>query len=371
MTLPPQPAKVISSIPSTMVMTGDAELDAQKVNPLRDPRWDAFIEHHPQASIFHTREWLEALYRTYDYEPVVYTTAAPGERLTNGILFCKIKSWLTGHRLVSVPFSDYCQPLVESREEMTALIHALRIDRDRERWDYVELRPLSLPDPGADGTVSFEKSETFSRHWIDLKSSLEEIFAQFHKSCAQRKIRRAEREGLRYEEGYNAVMLKKFYELLVCTRRRHGLPPQPWAWFRNLAEIFGEKLAIHFALVGDRPIASILTLRHKRCLTYKYGCSDAQFHNLGGMPFLFWNAIRTAKDLKVDTFDLGRSQSTNIGLIQFKNHLGGRQSALSYYRYPLSSPTCNWKMIVMQQWCQRLPDSLLAMAGNILYRHVG
>ena len=80
-------------------------------NPLNDARWPEFLERHPDASIFHTRAWLEALYRTYGYEPVAYTTSGPASDLTDAIVFCKVDSWLTGKRLVSLPFFEHLMNL--------------------------------------------------------------------------------------------------------------------------------------------------------------------------------------------------------------------------------------------------------------------
>src|SRR5690242_12893147 len=83
------------------------------INPLVDDRWPEFIGRHPNASVFHSRGWLSALQSTYGYEPLAFTTSAPSEELKNALLFCVVRSWLTGSRLVSLPFSDHCDPLVE------------------------------------------------------------------------------------------------------------------------------------------------------------------------------------------------------------------------------------------------------------------
>src|ERR1035438_9024202 len=83
-----------------------------EIQPLLDTRWDRFVKKHADSSVFHTTAWLDALYRTYGYRPVVYTDAPPGCELASGVPFCHVDSWLTGRRLVSVPFSDHCDPLV-------------------------------------------------------------------------------------------------------------------------------------------------------------------------------------------------------------------------------------------------------------------
>src|SRR5208283_3772345 len=97
-------------------------MDVYEIDPTRIERWDAFLDQHPEASIFHTAGWLEALRRTYGYDPVVLTTSPPGHLLTNSLSFCQVPSWLTGHRLVSLPFSEHCMPLVESPDQLTYLL---------------------------------------------------------------------------------------------------------------------------------------------------------------------------------------------------------------------------------------------------------
>ena len=131
-------------------------------------------------------------------------------------------------------------------------------------------------------------------------------------------------------------MLSSFYGLLRLTRRRHGLPPQPLAWFRNLVACLGDGLTIHVASKDGVPIAGILTLSFKKTMVYKYGGSDARHHSLGGMPFLFWRAIQEAKARGIEELDLGRSDLDQPGLIAFKDHLGATRTTLTYYTSPAS-----------------------------------
>jgi hypothetical protein len=348
---------------------------AHKFDPLRDPRWGAFLQSHPHGSVFHTPEWLEALRRTYGYEAFVVTSAAPGEELRDGIVFCRVKSWLTGQRIVSVPFADHCQPLLEDAESIEVLLAALREEQGRGKWKYIELRPSHHPlahSPEEAG--SFSKSAEFYFHTLDLRPDLDTLYRNLHKSCVQRKIQRAEREHLVYEQGRSELDLAKFYHLLLLTRRRHQLPPQPLSWFRNLLDCLGDRAKIHVVSKDGQPIASIVTLFFKNTLVYKYGCSDGRFHNLGGMPLLFWKAIQEGKQLGAQEFDLGRSEADNPGLVAFKGHLGAACSTLTYYSYPpraVANWTSGWKVRIAQNAFRWLPDSLLTTAGRLLYKHVG
>lgn len=342
-----------------------------QLNPLHDPRWNELLLRHPAATVFHTREWLEALRRTYGYEPIVLTTSAPDQALAGGLAFCRVNSPLTGSRLVSLPFSDHCEPLVNRMEEFLLLFAGVKQLAARSKFKYVEFRPLSLlPEPEA----GLEQSESFCFHKLDLGLTAAELFGRFHKDCVQRKIQRAQREGLVYEGGYSEALLGKFYELQKMTRRRQELPPQPLAWFRNLADCMGEKLKLHVVSKDSRPIASILTLRFRESLVYKYGASDKQFSNLGGTQLLFWKAIEDAKRDGLLEFDLGRSELENQGLIQFKNRLGAASSTVTYWRYspsPMATGRNDWKMTMAKRVFSRLPDAWLTTAGNLLYRHIG
>lgn len=329
------------------------------------------MQRHPNASVFHAPEWLEALRRTYGYEPLALTTSAPGEDLRNGLVFCRVQTWLTGRRLVSLPFSDHCEPLVESEEELQCLLSALRCELNASKSKYVEIRPVTPP---AGVPRDLEEAGSFCLHRLDLRPSLEELFRGFHKSCVQRKIRRAEREALAYEEGPSEPLLPRFYQLLVLTRRRQQLPPQPLAWFRNLIACMGDKLKIRLASKDGHPVASILTLRYKGTLVYKYGCSDKRFNNLGGMHLLLWKAIQEAKNGGLLEFDMGRSDWDNPGLIVFKGRWGAARSLLAYLRYPATHSqggTAGLRVRIARQILALAPDGLLTTAGSGLYRHLG
>jgi CelD/BcsL family acetyltransferase involved in cellulose biosynthesis len=347
-------------------------MDISRINPLQDRRWEQLLQANPGASVFHTASWLEALRRTYGYEPVAFTTSSPSDPITNAILFCRVRSWLTGSRLVSVPFADHCQPLLECDKSRDELANFLPFITEQEHCDYIELRLL---DPEALSPVShgLARSATFAYHWLDLRPDAALLYSRFHKSCFQRKIRRAEREALAYATGSSDAMLRQFYALLVMTRRRHGVPPQPLAWFQNLRDCFGDALQIRVAVFKERPIASIITLAHKNTVTYKYGGSDAGFHNLGAMPFLFWQTIQDAKAAGATDLDLGRSDTDGLGLIAFKDHMGAASRPLAYYRYPADAarPARLAGLMNYQKIAARLPSVVLKAAGNFLYRHIG
>jgi Acetyltransferase (GNAT) domain len=354
-----------------------SEMNPYKFNPLKDPRWVEFVATRGDASVFHTPEWLDALRRTYGYEPIVYTTSPPDAKLQNGVVFCQIRSWLTGSRLVSLPFSDYCEPLFNHPSDLEGILDKMGEDRNgNEPWRYIEIRPT---DAHEIRSHLFLSTCDYALHRLDLSPSLSQLLGAFHKDSTQRKIRRAEREGVQYQEGRSESLLLNFYRLLILTRRRLGVPPQPLSWFRNLIDCLGEALQIRVAFKDSLAVAAMITLRYKGTLVYKYGCSDDRFHNLGGVHLLFWRSIQEAKSAGLHTFDFGRSDCDNEGLIRFKDRWGTRRTTLKYLRYTTSaktpdayeSPAMDWKLRVAKRMLAHTPRQVLSAIGKTFYKHVG
>jgi lipid II:glycine glycyltransferase (peptidoglycan interpeptide bridge formation enzyme) len=257
-----------------------------------------------------------------------------------------------------------------------AIFSALEQQLRREKLLYIEVRALSTL---GNDTSLFHSQHSYWLHHLDLSPDLDTLFQNCHKDCTRRKIRRAEREGLRHEDGRSEPLLKIFYDLLLQTRRRHQIPPQPKQWFHNLMDCLGKALTIRVAFKDSVPVAAILTTQFKDVLLYKYGCSDTRFSNLGGMQFLLWKAIQEAKLDGMRLFDFGRSECDNAGLITFKDRLGSARSLLTYSRFTTSlqsgknftSDHEGWKGRVTRRMIAYLPDRVFSSVGGFLYKHIG
>jgi len=345
-----------------------------QIDPIKDARWSDFVTRHVQASVFHTVGWLEALRSTYAYEPAVFTTSSPSDELSNGLLFCRVQSWITGSRLVSLPFSDHCEPLCDSQEDLAFLIRYLQTCMEHENLRYLEVRPVNGSFAGAGETIGFGPSGAYYLHVLDLRREPGELLESFDQDSVQRRIKRAERAGLIERCGRSDGLLKDFYKVFVKTRGVHGLPPSPYKWFRNLAQCSGEALEVRVAYRANTAIAAILTLHCKNVVYYKYGCSDPQFKMFGAMPWLLWRAIAAAKSNGASHFELGRTQEHNAGLLAFKNHWVSQPQRLVYWRFPESislDSRASWKLDVAKRVFSLMPSRLLTVAGSVMYRHIG
>lgn len=359
------------------VACSDRETRAvRSFNPLEDARWNRFIECHPQSSVFHSTAWLKTLHRTYGYQPIAYTTSPAGAELENAIIFCRINSWLTGNRLVSLPFSDHCECLAPPEDARAIVNRLAERDFDLNRWRYIEVRPLETAV--ASNRLLCTKIN-YAFHQLSLEPSLGQIFRNFHKNSTQRKIVRAEREGLTYREGNTDGLLNDFYKLFQGMRQRRRVPPQSKKWFSNLVNSFGDALKIRVAYANNRAVASMITIRFKDVMVYKYGSSDPRFNKLGGMHLLFWRSIQEAKDAGLKQFDFGRTDADQQGLITFKDRWGANRSMLTYLRFGQTANSTHFfdlstgkqKAQVTKYVLSCLPSSVISRVGQLLYRHVG
>lgn len=361
-----------SSLP--MADSPAARLCCHQLDPTKDPRWADLVEQHPDASVFHTVGWLEALKRTYGYEPVAFTTSSPTGALENGLVFCRVRSWLTGSRLVSLPFSDHCEPLCDSSEDLNFLVRYLKSALEHENWKYLEIRCIRENLGQRSGTEGGRPPVSYLLHVLDLHPELNDVFRSLDKDSVQRRIHRAERAGLTEKSGRSDDLLREFYDLFITTRGRQQLPPTPYAWFKNLIQCQGDAAEIRVAYQGAKPIAAILTLRFRKVLYYKYGCSDTRFNHLGATPWLLWKAITAAKATGATEFDMGRTQENHTGLLMFKNHWVGRPQRLAYWSYPSPSTLDSangWRLNIAKRIFSYMPEKLLALTGKIIYRHMG
>jgi len=68
--------------------------------------WEAFVETHPEATLFHRNGWRRVIERAYGY-PSHYLMAWDGERLRGILPLIEVKTALFGHALISTGFFVY------------------------------------------------------------------------------------------------------------------------------------------------------------------------------------------------------------------------------------------------------------------------
>ena len=351
-------------------------MEFKLIDPDADPRWDLFVKNHPQGTFYHHSAWKKVIHQTFPHVHPIYAVIEHDGRIFGLAPFFFIKSLLTGKRLIALPFTIYADPLVQSDEWVHLLIeHLHEIQKDRKA-SFIQVRTRSASELFR--KKGFEVFSGFKNHILNLENDLETIWKSFDRTCVRQRIHRAEKSGVLVSEASNEADVKTFYQLHSLTRKGFGIPPQPYAFFRNMWEILHPEgmFDLFIARVGDQPVSSLLCFKYKTTVHAEYMGTDHRFNEYSGNILLFWHAIQKAKADGYRTFEFGASPNSETGLIRFKERWGTQEEELQYCYFPkvvgFSSGFANSRGYRFLSWiCKRLPAPLFELAGKFLYRHLG
>ncbi|MBL9127732.1 MAG: GNAT family N-acetyltransferase [Verrucomicrobiales bacterium] len=360
-------------------------------DPLSVADWDDRLARIPEATIFHTAAWARVLIDTYGFPPLYLTQRHEG-RLLGLLPMMRTGSRWLGYRHVSLPFTDGCPPLLPPKDEHSCpspakqpaaeasitldtmadrhpLLAAALSDARTRRSRFLELRDC---EPWTCGVAP---SVVFHGHAVPLLDSAESQLQQCSPAM-RRALRKGDRSPLRLKESRELADVEAYFELHCQTRQRHGLPPQPFAFFRNL-----QRHLLHpglgfviLALLESRPVAGAIFLGFGRTALYKFGASSESHLDLRPNNLVLWHGIRRCAELGFATLDLGRTSLDNSGLRRFKLGLGGEERLIHYVRQDVRAGRVIATPDRAHGWHNRvfrcLPRPLARTLGVVLYRFV-
>lgn len=355
-------------MPPAANLSAGSEQTICTVDPLSQPNWDESVLPLPGAGFFVTRAWTQVLHETYGYKPL-FVVLGGADRPAAVLPLMEVSSWLTGRRGIGLPFTDLAEPLCQDAGQFPVLHdYARQLGRNRG-WKYLECRGGRQWLPEATASTSF------LRHVLPLNSSETVLFSGFDDSV-RRAIRKAEKGGLRLEFSRSPEAMQTFYRLMCLTRRRHGVPPQPYRFFANIQRfVLARELGwIVLAMEGDEAVAGAVFFHFNRHAIYKFGASDETKQQLRANNLVMWRAIQHYASAGCLDLDFGRTSLGNDGLRKFKLGWGTREETADYTRLDLRSSAFVTAKDDAQGWhnsiFRALPSQLSRLAGSLLYRHI-
>jgi len=345
------------------------EAQVRIVNPLNHPQWDDLVLSHRECSFFHSSAWARVLFESYGYTPV-YFAVYHSDHLLALMPIMEVNSFLTGKRGVSLPFTDYSNPIVDGNIEPQALLTQVLQHGKQSGWKFLELRMGNSSLPPASPSL------TYVGHTLDLTGTAEQIFSRF-RSNTRRNIRKALQEGVEVKIASSPDSIKEFYRLNCLTRKEHGLPPQPYEFFKNifrhvLRKGFG---SVILASYRGKTIAGSVFFHFGRKALYKYGASDRAYQSLRANNLVMWEAIQGYAQRGYQSLCFGRTEMENQGLLQFKSGWGTTEHLIRYYRYDFGQATFTGSSSnvtgLHNKIFRNMPIPLLEKIGKVLYRHMG
>ena len=333
-----------------------------------DQRWMYFITSQQQASLFHHPVWINLIAESYAYRPFVLVVVNKHGEIEAGVPLMEVKVPLSDKRWVSLPFTDHCTPLYNSEEALKFLAASLFELSHNGRIRNVELRWIY---------PSFPEIQTYSDFVLtrlNLTYGEHQIASQI-KPKHFRQIKVAYQRGVRIESGNDVEHLRKFYSLHLQTRRRLGIPIQPWSFFKRMAESILES-GYGFVLLAYKEkvcVAAAVFLHWNRTLIYKYSASTKESRHLLAMDPILWTAICWGCERDFHWMDMGRTNQDEKGLRNFKLRWGAEELPLLYSASPVRSESIlqSKLMPLMQTIIKKSPLWVCRLAGELFYRYFG
>jgi hypothetical protein len=333
----------------------------------QDARWLEFINAQPEAHLFHHPAWIGLIARCYKYRPFVAVVMDDQGLITAGLPIIETNNLFNMHRWVSLPYTDYCNPLYKDFESLKALEKGIIQEANLKKVSDVELR-WDYPFP------NIFHSEEFVLIKTKLCQDPKEIASQI-KGNALRNINVATKRGVEVEKGTSLRHLEIFYQLHTETRRRLGVPVQPWHYFQMLREnlLLNGMGNIFLAQRNGEYVSGAVYLNWKHTLIYKYAASNMLGRELCASAPLIWNAICWGCENGLTVLDWGRTDMTNKGLRHFKNQWSTEEIPLIYSTtHKNNGVGLGAKMMpVIKKIINSSPSWLCRLTGELLYPYFG
>lgn len=336
------------------------------IDPISDERWASLVMDR-RSDVFHSPAWLSILRDMYGFDiraRLNTSEQAPDE----GIVYATIDD-VFGRRLSSLPFSDFCDPLISTTESWFAMTGDLGSPQD----------PFTIKvlfDDCAETDPDLKKVGEARWHRCDVRRDPEEIWADLHPG-ARRAIRKSASAGVTVRRAESIADMRAFFELHLRTRKlKYGLLAQPWAffemiWDRLLEEGSGDLLV---ADLDGEIVAGVVFLRWKDTMYYKFNASSGDALDQRPNDAIMWEGIQLAHGAGDKWLDFGVSDTDQPGLIRYKEKYSTESGTVrTLKRTPASDPP-GWAAreilpaVTALLTAPSVPDDVTERAGDLLYQ---
>lgn len=293
-------------------------LTAQAVVPDQSSGWSDFVEDHPDATVFHTAEWLSGVETAFGYEPR-HARITDDSGAVRAVVPGVLASEGVGNSVLN-PFCEYGFPLIEAGVESAAVLSVLR-DAGGTRI---------VKDAGWSGVGGYNHAGYGGvRTGTSIRLSLDRPFSELWESTFEKDVRRCVRTARDHGVSVTEGTVSEFYPLYLDTMKRLGSPQFPERFFAALADAFGDSVAVLLAHRGGEPIAGVFLFEWGETTIVWTPASRRAHWDHRPNHLLYVEAIERACAAGRSTVDFGRSRRGS-SVHGFKAQFGG-------FAHPLTS----------------------------------
>lgn len=284
-----------------------------------------FLDRSPYSNCYHSPAWLNALCTGFRYRDVSLT-ATQGDEVVGFLPIMERRNLRGRHEFVALPFSHHV-PLIAADAGICDELTTFALRRTRR---------LIVRDDVAMSDSGLRVDSGSIAAWVDLRDGHAAAHSRFS-SMARRGVRKAEREQVHVATACNLSELDAFYDLLVETRQRQGVPIYPRRFLHAVWNNFGPHGSqLWLARHNEAVIAGLWVLLYRGHALYAFGASRASPELLRLRPnnLLFDRAIAALCDAGYQQLDMGSTHRSNTGLIAFKQAWGATFEPIHWCAWP-------------------------------------
>ena len=323
-------------------------LRVSETSPWKDPRWQTFVDGHPNGSIYHHPAWLEVLEREYQQKGTYLICEDSNNEVlailpllsTRGFPFGLGRN-VAGRRLSSLPRTPVAGPLSRDSGATSALL--------REA-----VRLVSI-DPGVQLQIKMQSTELDGllgdivctpwrlSYLLRLSPDSDRTFRISNsedRASVKRAVNKARRLGVYTRPAESEIELREWYRLYLETMRHNFVPPRPYRFFVALWELLKPRGLMQLTLAEQqtrgqrRIIAGAIFLMFGRTVSFAFSGSRRGDLFLRPNDLIQWQAINQACHEGFGFFDFGEVPEGCDDLARFKSKWGAEPVRLYRYYYP-------------------------------------
>jgi len=328
--------------------------------------WDAYVEAHPEASLYHRYGWRD-FFADYFGKETQYLAAFDQAGVIQGVLpLVRLCSRLFGDFYVSLPFVNYGGVLASDPGVAQALAAEAAGLARKKGASHIEYRHAAqhLDLPCRTDKVAMV---------LELPVS-EEALGKSIGAKRRSQIKRPLRENPQIRFG-GAELVDDFYAVFARNMRDLGTPVYAKSMFRYLAERYPDNTKVVMISVQGRPAAAAFLISNDHRMEVPWASTVREFNRISINMLLYWEVLKHAIEEGKTVFDFGRS-TVDSGTYRFKKQWGAEPVQLHWHYWlagggelPRLNPDNARYRLAIQAW-QKLPLPVANLLGPRIVRHL-
>ena len=338
--------------------------------------WDAYVQAHPQGSIYHQKAFLLSLQKTFGHRVLLFSIHdSNSSRLVGVLPLIEQKSPLFGHLWTSIAFVNYGGTLADNASIEQKLLENVQQAAEQTGIKRLEIR--GLYQRPVEWPVSTEKASM----WLPLPPdhNSDTLLQQF-KAKLRSQIKKGYTPQVSYKTGSHEL-LNDFYTVFSRNMRDLGTPVYTKALFANLLSDLTGKAHIVMVYHNNKPASAAFLIQNREMMEIPWASTIRDYNRYNLNMVLYWEVLKLSCAQSCSAFDFGRS-TIDATTYKFKKQWGAQPIQHYWYSWepkrseaPSSNETTavsaqNPKFQLLISVWQKLPLWLANLIGPFVVKYI-